>query len=407
MRAAPMTRLLALLLMASLCVPACDEVPEPMPAARYLTDGAFRRSTLEAALWQPQLPYSRNLLANYGLDDQGWDLLREMPTASRPFTTADASRLAAGSPLEAGELVDVRDGAEGLNALGERVFFGLPMRYDGYVTWLAARQDRWEEAGLRPRADGSLRGVVVYQDRLGDVRAGVTCGLCHGGEEVAGRGDRQLDLGRARGMYYEAVGADPERFDGWGPGRIDVTDDAVDSPTAIPDLWGLAHAEYLNHSGAIAVAGRETLAVRFETQYIMGHRMRTRPPRDLTWALATFVTSLEPPAAAGVPVDPETAAGAAAFTDRCAGCHQPGKSYAGDLIAAELLPVDQAVATTPERGTTFYKVPSLLGVGRNAPYLHDGSVATLEALLASGHPYGGAPIPDGTRRQLLAFLNTL
>lgn len=38
------------------------------------------------------------------------------------------------------------------------------------------------------------------------------------------------------------------------------------------------------------------------------------------------------------------------------------------------------------RGATGFDVPSLLGVGLTAPYLHDGSMPTLEALLASGHP---------------------
>jgi YVTN family beta-propeller protein len=38
------------------------------------------------------------------------------------------------------------------------------------------------------------------------------------------------------------------------------------------------------------------------------------------------------------------------------------------------------------RGATGFDVPSLLGVGLTAPYFHDGSMPTLEALLASGHP---------------------
>lgn len=38
------------------------------------------------------------------------------------------------------------------------------------------------------------------------------------------------------------------------------------------------------------------------------------------------------------------------------------------------------------RGETGFDAPSLLGVGLTAPYLHDGSMPTLEALLASGHP---------------------
>ena len=38
------------------------------------------------------------------------------------------------------------------------------------------------------------------------------------------------------------------------------------------------------------------------------------------------------------------------------------------------------------RGETGFDPPSLLGVGLTAPYLHDGSMPTLESLLTSGHP---------------------
>lgn len=39
------------------------------------------------------------------------------------------------------------------------------------------------------------------------------------------------------------------------------------------------------------------------------------------------------------------------------------------------------------RGETGFDVPSLLNVGLTPPYLHDGSMPTLAALLASGHPH--------------------
>ena len=44
------------------------------------------------------------------------------------------------------------------------------------------------------------------------------------------------------------------------------------------------------------------------------------------------------------------------------------------------------------RGDSGFDPPSLLGVGLTAPYLHDGSMPTLEDLLASGHP---DPLGDG------------
>jgi YVTN family beta-propeller protein len=62
------------------------------------------------------------------------------------------------------------------------------------------------------------------------------------------------------------------------------------------------------------------------------------------------------------------------------------------------------------RGATGFDSPSLLGVGLTAPYLHNGSMPTLEGLLASGHP---GPVGQGNRltldeiAALVAFLRSI
>jgi cytochrome c peroxidase len=62
------------------------------------------------------------------------------------------------------------------------------------------------------------------------------------------------------------------------------------------------------------------------------------------------------------------------------------------------------------RGATGFDVPSLLGVGLTAPYLHDGSMPTLDALLASGHPApqrSGARLSTSEIADLAAFLRAI
>jgi hypothetical protein len=67
---------------------------------------------------------------------------------------------------------------------------------------------------------------------------------------------------------------------------------------------------------------------------------------------------------------------------------------------------DQQVAFDLERGTGHYQIPSLRGVRHHAPYLHDGSQPSLQALLADGHPQGTVlPAPD--REALIHYLQTL
>lgn len=232
-----------------------------------------------------------------------------------------------------------------------------------------------------------------------------TCGLCHGQDGRAGQASRELDLGKGRALFADARGTDPLDYAQWGPGAVDVTDDGVTDALAIPDMWGVSHQTYLNSSGAVRIATPAALAVRFETQYIVGHSMEARPNRVLTWALAMYVMSLEAPSGEENQTS-ESQAGREVFDQNCATCHRPEQGYSGDLIAAETLPSDPQAAYSAFRGTGYYKVPSLLGVGQGAPYLHDASQPSLRALLDSGHP-GHVELSEPEKNQLIEFLKTL
>jgi mono/diheme cytochrome c family protein len=62
------------------------------------------------------------------------------------------------------------------------------------------------------------------------------------------------------------------------------------------------------------------------------------------------------------------------------------------------------------RGATGFDPPSLLGVGLTAPYLHDGSLPTLAALLGSGHPQphgDGNGLSEEEIAALVAFLRAI
>jgi cytochrome c peroxidase len=114
----------------------------------------------------------------------------------------------------------------------------------------------------------------------------------------------------------------------------------------------------------------------------------------------------------GAELNPRQSRGQALFASaRCGMCHEgaalTNNAFAdvGTLVTGGLLPDD---ASTLPNGLN---VPSLLGVGRSAPYLHDGSAATLEDRLrhnqaADQHGWtstlSGEDIED-----LVAFLKTL
>lgn len=370
---------------------------------RYLGDRAWRRTQLEATLWSPELPYARKRLNSYALPEGGWDLLPELLARSGPVFPGEFVPEELEEALPNVFPTQAPATREEWLALGEQVFWQMPMRRDNYLEWIATRPELLEETGFERNADGSLRGMVRFKDVRGELRVGVTCGLCHGGGGVAGRTNTNLDLGLARQIFNESHGVDGSRFASWGPGRVDITDDLADDPLRVPNLWGTRHQSYLNASGVVRVANPASVAIRFETQYIPGHGLEARPNRVLSWALAMYVLSLKPPA--GPDVWPDDA-GRAVFEAQCARCHNPDRGFSGDLIEGWLLKGSTTAAESPMRGTGMMKVPSLVGIGQGGPYMHDGRHAELSDVLEARHPVGAA-LSDDEREVLLSYLQSL
>jgi hypothetical protein len=153
-----------------------------------------------------------------------------------------------------------------------------------------------------------------------------------------------------------------------------------------------------------------------------------RVDRDAVSALTAYLGTLLPP-------DPELAdarsidAGRSVFRKAgCGTCHLeapvaggavvplavlvPGYHAPGDAIDDPMLAYDDRIARAPGEDSISrrgYKVPPLLGLWLSAPYLHDGSVATLDELVdprrgdGSPHPYFVDVARE--RRDLAAFLN--
>ncbi len=413
--------------------------PEPWSDAwilregeRFLQDTAYRRAALERSLVNPENLYSRQRLNSYGLGERRWDRLPQWNPWSVPITAELAAKL---EHDEVPAVPDERlwDGVEpttmqGWVALGRKVFFGYPMRAEVYMEWGLTRPAIADAVGVERSADGSVPGLVLFVDVDREVRVGITCAICHTsvqeGRVVEGSARRSFDYGRLRLEYFQDTGAwvDPrfaQRMATWGPGRADVTEDDDEDPVAIPDLWSLRKQRWLTQAGTIRHESPLALAIRQETQLTESNHAMVRPPRALAWALAMYVYSLEPPERP----DAAHSLGAAVFDEHCGSCHS-GEGYGGRVMPAAKIGTDPALATGRGRGTGTYRVPMLVRVADGAPYLHDGSVASLPELLlparlapeyAAGH-LGPGPIPGHTagtrlspedRAALLGFLRTL
>ncbi len=434
---------LASALAASACQARCGtERVEPEAATvrdRYLADPAFRRGVVEASLTNHENTYSRDRLSRYGHDDRGWEALPVWNPRTVALTNAHVEALRRGESLDIGEPATIWD--EGMPSsdaawreLGERVFSRWPLRADEFLEH-ALRDDAFaRKNGLRPAQDGTWPGLVAFRDVDGRSRVGFTCGLCHSsvgedGVAVAGAARRDLDYGTIRLAYYDATGAPLERELGermrrWGPGRADITGDDDEDPVAIPDLWQLHALENFTQAGTLRVDAEAApalavLAIRQETQMIQANRERIRPPRELAWALATYLWDLQPPTRSH---DEAPARGQELFVEHCARCHS-GRSGSGPLVAVERVGTDRALADSEARGTGMFRPAPLVAVRDAAPYFHDGSVPTLADVLdparlradyargvrgsgpIPGHAFG-TQLPQADRTAILAYLAT-
>ena len=180
-------------------------------------------------------------------------------------------------------------------------------------------------------------------------------------------------------------------------------------PTQVPDLAGMRHRKYIDHTGTHVVRGPEDIA-RYAIlvdccdsgefgphQILTGHQRRVvdRHQDESVFALAKYLFSLEPHRNPDPP-DVRAPAGERIFArEGCGSCHTP-PHYTNNKLTlakgftppadhphrADILPIsvgtDPGLALRTRKGTGLYKVPSLRGVWYRRLLSHDGSVESLE-----------------------------
>lgn len=428
-------RTLSILLLLAGCDPVPPEPPPPPVGGdvdRYLDDVDYRRGVLLRDLVSTDNDYARQRLQNYGRAGSGWEVLPPRDPAARPLTLADSQAWEAGTPIGLGEATTfVPDplpaSEDDWIALGERVFYGYPLRVDS--TWEAAVSlGVLGDVGFLLDEDEWV-GLATFRED-GRMRIGPTCAQCHASRAPDGGiwarlANRDMDIGAARLLVMGLTPGDlpPEidstatgDLDRLGPGRADVLSDGRFNPYAFPDFGGLGDLPLLHHTANWRHADAATLAVRCETLFITSVGQRYRIPRALSWALAAFLRSIPPPPpGTDAPDDEELAGrGEQVFAEQgCDGCH-PAPLYTSDRpIPLSEVGTDPGAGSSQSRYTGSYRAPSLRGVARTAPYLHHGAFDSLAALFEPGrqldepgHEFG-LELDDADRAALLAFLQTI
>lgn len=295
---------------------------------------------------------------------------------------------------------------EALIELGREAFVSYPVQLFEPLSGVvdasgSANYGFWVE-------DSRLAGAVWAELPSGRVAPFLTCAGCHASREsehtIVGKNNADLDLEAAAADYY---GGGAGMTSSGLAGRLDVTADGIDNPTAITDLRAVRWQRNL-HRAATLNNGLIPLAIRIETLLITGLEESVRPPRKLAFALALFLWNLEPKPVSEPSV--VSARGKVLFEQQCARCHQP-PGFSGASVALEVIGTDRTVGDSPDRSTGSYRVPSLRGVGDRRRLLANGAVFDVRALLdpartVPGHRQGATLRPE-QREELLSYLNTL
>jgi hypothetical protein len=365
------------------CAPSAEDVLSSSESA-YLNDAASRRRALVASLVNPANAYSTLRLRHYASGDaDDWDLLPDWNPRAAPVAAAelDAPTPVGTLPADAASL-SLDEAASlspaALHALGEAAFFRYPAQL-APATSLTLTRDGVSRYGLWIDAARGVGGLVRAEVASGGAMLALSCASCHAdvvaGRLVAGVPSGRLDLGL---VLVDASGAAPtSSLAAWGPGRVDVTTADGSVPERISDLRPLRWVSHLQYDATVRQTDLVALAIRIETLILTSHGQAVRPPRIVALALARYLWDL----AETLPAPPPASSdGARVFASRCAGCHA-GVGLTGAPRALEEVGTDPTLGLSPDRGTGFYRVPSLRGVALRPTLLHDGTLADLDALL--------------------------
>ena len=297
---------------------------------------------------------------------------------------------------------------------------------------------------LRLNAVVGISGKVDDTGRL--VSVGTTCALCHStvdnsfasgiGRRLDGWPNRDLNAGVILGLS-PTLAAFKTEFAAWGPGKYDPRHHAFDGsnlialnepskPVLIPPAYGLRGVGFETYTGDGPVSywnsyvGISQMGGQgnFSDPRI-GLTITQKPDRITSKlpALRDYQLSLQPPAAPAGSFDAAAARrGERLFQGKasCASCHI-APTYtdvsSGPDPSVPVLHDAAAVGSDPvyasRSATGRYRATPLRGAWQRPPYFHDGSAATLLAVVDRYDQIFRLNLSSQQKADLVEFLKSL
>jgi mono/diheme cytochrome c family protein len=263
------------------------------------------------------------------------------------------------------------------------------------------------------------------------VALGVTCALCHSdvdnsvmpgiGKRLDGYPNRQLDPGKILALSPAITPAQKNVLNAWGPGRYDArwNQDGMSKPVLIPPIYGLKDVpleistgdgpiSYWNAYVAVTQMGGMG---KFEDARISVSVDRT--PDMVTPklpALLDYQVSLAKPAPPAGSFDAAAAArGKALFEGakaKCSTCHS-GPLFTDAPTLHAPAEVGQDPVAAQRSATKMYRTTPLRALWQHAPYFHDGSAASLPAVVLHYNTHMTLGLTAAERADIVEYLKSI
>jgi cytochrome c5 len=278
-----------------------------------------------------------------------------------------------------------------------------------------------------------LKGTVVTgEDGVDKLTAvGVTCALCHStvddstapgiGHRLDGWPNRDLDPGAIIALSPALTTDQKVVYSSWGRGRFDprYNQDGFNGPVLIPPAYGLRNAPLATYTGDgdirywndyVAVTQMGGQGAFRDDRLGIDHQLPPGTPElvePTLEPLRSYQFSLQAPVAPDGSFDADAAArGRDVFEARCVRCHAPDDGYSGlALYSPRETGMDPTHAD--RSATKAYRATPLRGLQHHAPYFHDGSAPTLEAVVDRYDAVLDLALPNAEKAELVEFLRTL
>jgi mono/diheme cytochrome c family protein len=284
---------------------------------------------------------------------------------------------------------------------------------------------------LKLNAVVGLKGTVETVDGKDSlVRLGITCALCHStvddsfskgiGRRLDGWPNRDLNIGAIIALSPAITTEQKAVYDSWGPGKYDprFNLDGKSTPLVLPPAYGLAKVknETYTAEGAISYWNAYVAVTQMHGQGNFADarlKIEIKNAPDMVTpllpALAAYQHSLPaPPPPAGSFDAAAAKRGLIVFNQSCVSCHVDSTNTdnnAGTLHQPSETGMDGAYAA--RTANKAYRTTPLRGLWQHPPYFHDGSAASLDAVVEHYDRSGKLSLTNEQKADLVNFLKSL